>query len=149
MTWQKREREPPARKGLGQPPPKPPQHAFHYGKPHQSPRVIHHQHQGEKTLHDPAQARCQETFSRTETGYFQKKNYLVAESKEDTNAASGRPPLKEESKMEEEATSMKAKNVAGAQIVLSVKPKRKKKKKLNSRSCHQIYQSLKLKDPIH
>ena len=36
------------------------------------------------------------------------KNYLVAESKEDTNAASARPPLKEESKMEEQATSLKA-----------------------------------------
>ena len=36
------------------------------------------------------------------------KNYLVTESKEDTNAASARPPLKEESKMEEQATSPKA-----------------------------------------
>ena len=36
------------------------------------------------------------------------KNYLVAGSKEDTNAASARPPLKEESKMEEHATSPKA-----------------------------------------
>ena len=36
------------------------------------------------------------------------KNYLVAENKEDTNAASARPPLKEESKMEGQATSLKA-----------------------------------------
>ena len=35
------------------------------------------------------------------------KNYLVADSKEDTNAASARPPLKEEFKMEEQATSPK------------------------------------------
>ena len=33
---------------------------------------------------------------------------MVAESKEDTNAASARPPLKEESKMEAQATSQKA-----------------------------------------
>ena len=33
---------------------------------------------------------------------------MVAESKEDTNAASARPPLKEESKMEEQTTSPKA-----------------------------------------
>ena len=38
------------------------------------------------------------------------KIYLVAGSKEDTNAASARPPLKEESKMEEQATSLKAGN---------------------------------------
>ena len=36
------------------------------------------------------------------------KNYLFAESKEDTNAANVRPPLKEESMMEEQATSLKA-----------------------------------------
>ena len=36
------------------------------------------------------------------------KNYLVIEKKEDTNAASARPPLKEEPKAEEQATSLKA-----------------------------------------
>ena len=36
------------------------------------------------------------------------KNYLVTENKEDTNVASARPPLKEEPKAEEEATSLKA-----------------------------------------
>ena len=33
------------------------------------------------------------------------KNYLVTEKKEDTNSASARPPLKEECKAEEQATS--------------------------------------------
>ena len=36
------------------------------------------------------------------------KNYLVTERKEDTNVASARPPLKEEPKAEEQATSPKA-----------------------------------------
>ena len=36
------------------------------------------------------------------------KNYLVTEKKEDTNIASARPPLKEEPKVEEQATSPKA-----------------------------------------
>ena len=35
-------------------------------------------------------------------------NYLVTENKEDTDVASARPPLKEESKVEEQATSPKA-----------------------------------------
>ena len=48
-----------------------------YLKPHQSPRVIHHQHWGEKILHGLAQARCWEIFSRAETGYFQKTTWLL------------------------------------------------------------------------
>ena len=36
------------------------------------------------------------------------KNYLVTEKKEDTNAASARPPLKEKPKAEEQAASPKA-----------------------------------------
>ena len=36
------------------------------------------------------------------------KNYLVTENKEDTDVASARPPLKEEPKAEEQATSPKA-----------------------------------------
>ena len=42
MTWQKREREPHLRRSLGQPPPKLLQCALPYGKPHQSPKVVHH-----------------------------------------------------------------------------------------------------------
>ena len=36
------------------------------------------------------------------------KGYLVTEKKEDTNVASAQPPLKEEPKVEEQATSLKA-----------------------------------------
>ena len=77
------------------------------------------------------------------------KNYLVTKNKnEDTSVTSTRPPLKEEPKVEEQATSQMQKNVVGAKIFLSVNPKRRKKKISNSRSHHQMYQGLKLKDPM-
>ena len=86
--------------------PKPPQCALPYQKPHQSPRVIHHQQQGEDTPWPGTGKMSGNLFQ--DINWLLPKNYLVAESKEDTNAASARPPLKKESKMEEQANSLKA-----------------------------------------
>ena len=78
------------------------------------------------------------------------KNYLVTENKNEdmTSVASPRPPLKEEPKMEEQAISPKVEKCSWDPDCLSVNPKRKRKKISNSRSHHQMYQGLKLKDLI-
>ena len=78
------------------------------------------------------------------------KNYLVTENKNEnvTSVASPRPPLKEDPKTEEQATSPKAEKWGWGPDYLSVNPKRKKKKISNNKSCHQMNQGLKLRDLI-
>ena len=78
------------------------------------------------------------------------KNYLTTENKNEnvTSVASPRPPLKEEPKMEEQATSPKAKKCRWGPDWPFCKSQRREKKTSSSRSCHQMYQGLKLKDPI-
>ena len=75
-------------------------------------------------------------------------NYLVTENKnEDTSVASTRPPLKEEPKVEEQATSPTAKKCGWGPDCPLCKSQ-KKKKISNSRNYNQMYQGFKLKDPI-
>ena len=78
------------------------------------------------------------------------KNYLVTDNKNEdmTSVASPRPPSKEEPKTEEQAISPKAEKCSWGPDCPFVNPKRKKNKISNSRSHHQMYQSLKIKDPI-
>ena len=145
MTWQKREREPHPRKGLGQPPPKtttmcpPLPEAPPKPKSNTSPTP-----RREDTPWPSAGKMLGNLFQ--DRNWLLPKYYLVAESKEDTNAVSARPPLKEESKMEEQATSLKAEKHGWGPDCPFCKAQKKKKKLNISRSCHQIYQSLKLKD---
>ena len=74
------------------------------------------------------------------------KDYLVTENKkEDTAIDTAKPPLKEEPKMESQATSQKKRNVAGALTLPFASPKRKKGKTNSNRNP---YQSHKPEDPI-
>ena len=71
MMLQKREREPHLRRSSDQQPTNLPQCALPYQRLHQSLRIVcpYLQYQQEKTPHGLAQARCWETFLRTEVGY--------------------------------------------------------------------------------
>ena len=53
------------------------------------------------------QAKCWVIFLKKETGYFQKTIWLTENKKEDTTIDTPKPPLKEESKMGEQASSQK------------------------------------------
>ena len=85
-----------------------------------------------------------------ERNWLLPKNYLVTENKNEsaTGVTSPRLPLKEEPKMEEQVIGPKAEKCGWGTDCLSTSPKRRKKKTSNSRSHHQMCQSLKLKDPI-
>ena len=77
------------------------------------------------------------------------KSYLVTENKkEDTNVASTEPPLKEEPKAEEQATSLNAEKCGWGPDCPFCKSQKRKKKVSSIRTHHQIYQGRKLKDPI-
>ena len=54
-----------------------------------------------------AQAKCWVIFLKKETGYFQKTIWSQKIKKEDTTIDTPKPPLKEESKMGEQASSQK------------------------------------------
>ena len=74
------------------------------------------------------------------------KDYLVTENKkEDTTINTAKPPLKEESKLEERATSQKEEKCGWGLTVLFANPKRKKGKTNSNRNP---YQSHKPEDPI-
>ena len=138
MTWQKREREPHSKKGLGQPPPKPLQHVLPYWKPPPKPKSNTSPTLRREDTPWPGAGKMSGNLFQ-DRNWLLPKNYLVAESKEDTDAASARPPLMEESKMEEQATSLKAEKCGWDPDCPFCKAQKKEEKKLNnSRSCDQI-----------
>ena len=77
------------------------------------------------------------------------KNYLANENKNEsvTGATSPRPPLRRYPRWKNKPLAQKQRSAVGAQIALFSSPKRRKKTS-NSRSHHQMCQSLKLK-PEH
>ena len=77
------------------------------------------------------------------------KNYLVTENKkEDTNVASARPPLKKEPKVEEQATSPEREKCGWGPDCPFCKSQKKEEESKQQQSHHQMYQALKLRDPI-
>ena len=107
MTWQKREREPHPRRSLMPATPKitamclPLLEAPPKPKSSASSAPVR-----EDTPWPSAGEMSRNLFE--DRNWLLPKNYLVTEKKEDTNVASLRPPLKEEPKAEEQATSPKA-----------------------------------------
>ena len=74
------------------------------------------------------------------------KDYFIAENKkEDTIIGTAKPPLKEEPKMEEQATSQKEEKCGWGLTVPFANPKRKKGKTNSNRNP---YQSHKPKDSV-
>ena len=75
-----------------------------------------------------------------ERNWLLPKDYLVTENKkEDTTIDTAEPPLKDEPKMEEQATSQKEENVAGDPTVPFASPKRKKGKTNSNRNPYQSH----------
>ena len=123
MMLQKREREPHLRSS-DQQPPNLPQCAFPYQWFHQGPRIAHPylQYQWEKTPHGLAQAKCWETFLRTNWLLPKKLFDHWNKSENATSITSPKPSLKEELKIGEQSIiSQKQRNADGDQIVLSAK----------------------------
>ena len=105
VTQQKRERELQPRRSLGQPPPKLLQCALPYWKPLQN--LSSTSVPAREDTPWPSTGKMLGNLFK-DRNWLLPKNYLVTENKkEDTNVASARPPLKEELKAEEQATSLK------------------------------------------
>ena len=82
-----------------------------------------------------------------ERNWLLPEDYLVAENKkEDTTIDTAKPPLKDEPKMEEQATGQKEEKCSWGPNCLFCKSQKKKKGKTNSN--RNPYQSHKPKDPI-
>ena len=139
MTQQKRERELHPRRSLGQPPPKLLQHTLPYQKLHQKPKNNAPSVPVREDIPWPGASKMSGNLFK-DRNWLLPKNYLVTENKnEDASVASTRPPLKEEPKVEEQATSPKAEKCGwGPDCPFCKSPKKEEENKQQQKSSPNI-----------